>query len=355
MAILTHGLVMRGIRLYKLLEGSLFETRVSDTLNEINKKTQDSKIVKFNFYINSNNADDFNNCCEAIQTIVKDIYKHKVPALTFISLESVDHKELMIECQSIKDPECTINYKSILKHNYVTISHPKGVELISGGIQFDEDSFLMSVQRSFDFAEQLLMAEDMNFGHIYRQWNFIPNILKQTTFEGNKESYYDLFNEIKQFFFDEPLLKNGHPSHTIAGSTYGNTTLDFNAFNNYESVVSFNKPEQSIAQGKLLNLTDQEIWFNSTSNTVQNIKEQTLQSLRDITALIEKITLEQKNLVPQEIQLLKIYIKNTKDNAQVKEILKTQLPHTTLLLFNTDIYKDDLLIEMEGMTSNTMK
>jgi enamine deaminase RidA (YjgF/YER057c/UK114 family) len=346
---------MRGIRLFKILEGSLFETRVSNTLNNINKKLQDSKIVKLNFYINSNSTDDFINSCDAIQTIAKDIYKHQVPALTFISLESVDHKELMIECQSIKDPECTINYKSILKHNYVTISHPNGVELISGGIQFNEDSFLMSVQRSFDFAEQLLMAEDMNFGHIYRQWNFIPNILKHTTFEGKEASYYDLFNEIKQFFFEDALFKNGYPVNTIAGSTYGNVILDFNAFNNYQSVLSFNEPEQLFAQGKLLNLTNQEIWFRTSSSPVLNIKEQTLQSLMNITALIEKITLEQKNIAEQNIQLLKIYIKNMKDNALVKEILKTQLPQTAVLLFNTDNYKEDLLIEMEGITSNTMK
>jgi hypothetical protein len=381
---------MRSIQLYNPTEGKSFEIKVKNTLYDIIKKSGNKQIVKLDFYIDSGSQEDFQNEYREIKSIIKGIFKEKTPAFTVISQAPEENKEMIIACHSY-NKNLDVKYKSILDHAYVTVSHNKGLELISGGIQFTEDPFLLSTQRAFDFAEQLLMAEDLNFGHIYRQWNYIPDILHISNISGSDKQNYQIFNEIRSIFYERPLFKSGFPAATGIGCKYGAVTIDFIAFENHTENIksiassiqknafeysndmligfalngSADKATPLFERAKFSNIDSKEVWISGTASIenqetkfTDDVEKQTLHTLKSIFALIDDKSLSNNNIIPLSKKPLKdcfqqmtAYIKYQSDIPKVKEIVNSSLPNTPCVFVNADICRDNLLVEIEGLVS----
>jgi enamine deaminase RidA (YjgF/YER057c/UK114 family) len=381
---------MRSIQVYNPDKGKSFEIKVINTLNNIIKNTANKHVVKLDFYIDSNSQEDFQNEYGEIKSIIKDLFKDKTPAFTVISQAPEENKELIVVCHSY-EKNLNIKYKSILDHPYVTVLHNNGLELISGGIQFSEDPFLLGTQRAFDFAEQILMAEDLNFGHIYRQWNYIPDILHISSMGGSDKQNYQIFNEVRSIFYEQPLFKSGFPAATGIGCKYGAVTIDFIAFENHteniksiESSIQRNAFEYSndvligctlngsiekaaplFERAKYSNIDSKEIWISGTASIesqetkfLDDIEKQTLHTLKSIFSLIDNTSLSHNDIISSSEKPLKdcfqemvIYVKHQSDIPKVKEIVTHSLPTTPCLFLNADICRDNLLVEIEGLVS----
>ncbi|MCW3785144.1 hypothetical protein [Plebeiibacterium sediminum] len=356
---------MRNYKIFNLQEGESFVSRVKSTFLEIQKQLADKTITKLDIHIHSTNAETFKDECDILSAAIKESFKNKIPATTFISNHPADNNDVLISCQFYTHSSEKINFKKILDHHYVTIEHKNGIELISGGIHFNENSILLNIQRAFDFAEQLLMAEDMNFGHIVRQWDYITAINENSEYDGSSKNNLEIFNEIKSFFLEESLFKNGYPSVSDNGIYQGGIVIDFMAFNNYEHFTSVNiKSDYYLPfsdQAKYLYTDKDEVWISGSClnyDTSKDIEKQILKALEETFKLIENKNLVASNInIPEPynfkdgFKLIKAYVRHESYNKEVKDIIHSVLPNTECIIINTEFYSKDKLIEIESFTS----
>ncbi len=356
---------MRNFNVFNLGEGEYFEIRVKSTLLDIKKQLEGHKIFKIDVFLHSNNSEEYLNECDIINTYIKEIFKGEIPATTYISNDPAFNDDVLFSCQSNNDNSIKINFKKLLNHHYTTIEHKDGIELISGGIHFNESSQLLSFQRAFDFAEQLLMAEDMNFGNLYRQWNYIPSINEISDFNNSSKSNFEIINELKSIFTDESIYKNGYPSVSDIGINLGGMTIDFMALSNYSQSSTLDieseyyLPFSEIA--KFLNLENDEIWISGSClnfKPTKDIEKQTLKALDETFKLIDcknlessNIKTDQKNNFKAGFKLIKAYVKFESHNQEVKKIINSVLPDTNCIIINTEFYNKEKLIELESFTS----
>ncbi|MCW3806406.1 hypothetical protein [Plebeiibacterium marinum] len=346
------------------MDSELFETRIHLTISDIKKQLINKIIVKTDFYIDSENNEEFENTCEIIKDNMKLVFKDQIPAITFISQKPESNNELYIVCHTVNQQFAKVNFKKVLDHHYITIEHKNGMELLSGGISFNDSSPLLKIQRTMDLAEQILMAEEMNFGHIFRQWDYIPSIAQKTEFNGSVKTTNEIFNEVKSYFLEEALYKSGYPAVSNINVKNGNFTIDFMAFNNYEAFSSLNVESDYYLpfsdQGKLINIEKEEIWFSGSClnfEPAKDVEKQILKCLQESFKLIEKDLVQpsnspENNSIKANIKYITAYVKHESYNNKVRDFISQVAPDCTIVITNTEFYQKDKLVEIEGYCSH---
>lgn len=315
---------MRIVKFISAKAGNTFESRIKNTLHHILKEDNKQAIVKLDIIINNEVEEEFNEEYECFVETMKTVFKDKMPAHSIVFQHIPGNEEFVIHYQVYENTN--IQYKKLLNHHYVTVKHDAGIELFSGAISFKEDSLLFSAQRCFDFAEQILMAEDLNFGHIYRQWNYIPQINGLSDYDRQKRANIYIFNEIKNIFFEEALLINGNPLESDINNLDRRLSIDFNALGPYpENTHTKLKDKENYTQentgikSKFIYNDSHEYWFTSASDhdhISHDIEQQTIQTLKNIFTLKEKYKVEPN--IQDHCKFIKVKIKNSEDCKTVK-------------------------------------
>ncbi len=190
--------------------GSL-ENQVKQALTSLKRDIQEKgynikSIIKLNVFIKTDGEVEFFEIKEEIETLISKLFPENIPAYTIISQPPLAGNSILLEGYVLeKKAGLKIERYKLSKHHYVVVSYSKGKrrEIYSGGITIDKSrDFISDCQNAFDFAEQLLMKEDMNFGNIVRQWNYIPSILSVNKFENGSLQNYQIFNDIRALYFD---------------------------------------------------------------------------------------------------------------------------------------------------------
>lgn len=220
---------MRFIKIVEPDDGNTFEIKVTNTLRSLLKNNKDNPIVKLEIFVNSAHLEAFNDEHSYVQETIKAVFTNKIPAFSILYVPASDNLEFTVRYQTCDGNE-NVEFKTLLAHPYVTVKGETGMELFSGGISFKEDSLLFSAQRCFDMAEQILMAEDMNFGHIRRQWNYIPSAKQTAKGEHPIKDELTVFDEVKSFYYEEALFINGQPLNSNLHHFNDTLLIDFIAF-----------------------------------------------------------------------------------------------------------------------------
>ena len=110
---------------------------------------------------------------------------------------------------------------------YLRITTAHYTEIIAGGLCADDLNLPVREQseQAFRKVEEILKAEQMNFGDIVRQWNYLERITDIT--HGN-QCYQD-FNDVRTLFYASSAWESGYPAATGIGTQYGGILIDFNA------------------------------------------------------------------------------------------------------------------------------
>ncbi len=326
---------MRTIQLFKSVDGLSFEEKFKNTLKLITKESAGKPIVNLNIYLSSNNEEEFNDELKVTNKLLAESFDESIPASQIIAQKTSD-AHFTIECMLCELDRSRIEYKKILKHPYVKINHENGFEILSGGICFNEESYIFSLQRSIDFAEQILSAEKINFKNIYKETNSIPNISNKCMFDGKEQSNYEIFSKLKELLQDNPNSLSD--KNVISnGSDYGDFTTQFYAY----------KENSQNNINSISNILLEDNWFYlKAENTYNDVEKQTIFLLDKLNSL-----LTEKALVFNSIQLIKALVKNIGDFNKVEEILKSAIPTKNILVVQTDNI-DDNLIRLEGLISN---
>jgi enamine deaminase RidA (YjgF/YER057c/UK114 family) len=376
------------------IKGSIQEQVKHALLNIINRKeliNSSAELLKLSIFVNAESDKSFLEIKDQIRLLIEDIYSKNIPAITVISQPPLSGNDVLIESDWIKtNKHITVDRLQLDNHHYVIVTdHRKNIrKLFSGGISFyNSNDNILEYRQVFEFAEQLLKKENMNFGNIVRQWNYIPHILSEKkSIHGIKLQRYQIFNDIRSSYFDIDLFKNGYPAATGIGSSTGGITIDFIAVSlNFNNIVtSIRNPLQynaynyssKVLEGDPLVAGDikrpplferakrelfagvEHIYVSGTASIIGektegagNIKKQTEITINNILQLLASDNLDQ-NRIRIENELIciyaRIYISECDELEEIKSIIKQKLGDCSMVFVKSDICRKDLLIEIEA-------
>jgi enamine deaminase RidA (YjgF/YER057c/UK114 family) len=233
--------------------------------------------------------------------------------------------------------------------------------------------------------QAVLSAEGFSMDDLVRQWNYIPAILKTTTEDNRLYQNYQLFNDIRQYYYGIYKRNRIYPSATGIGMDCGPVTIDFLAVQKKETtfIAGLNNPNQidaynygqEVLVGSPLKenerkkaplferakyIGNSENGFVFISGTASILGEKTI-GLNDVTQqtgvtihnLSELISTD--NLKPVNNSLnehhyvyLRVYVKREEEVNSVMKTCKEQYGDIPILYVKADVCRDDLLVEIEG-------
>ncbi len=372
------------------------ESQLEQALLELKKRSKEQNIkfkniVKVNIFLRELGNEDFTEAREKAGELVKSIFKDSVPAFTVICQPPLSGNDILIEGHFLESgKDAKIERREFYKHPYVVVSMDEGKyrEMYTGGITTDKgENLIYDTQKSFDFAEQLLMKEDMTFGNVVRQWNYIPSILEFQDMGGTRLQHYQIFNDIRALYFEAGQFKNGYPAATGIGSSCGSVTIDIIAVDAQENypVTPIKNPGQQNAysysekvlegealssesgkkpplfeRGKAVSTPNENnIYISGTASikgekTVaeNDVSEQTRITIENIEELTTKDNLKDAgvdlNGDTHEYKYVRVYVTKKDDLPAVKRVVEEKMKAGTAVYVLADICRNNLLVEIEA-------
>lgn len=291
--------------------------------------------------------------------------------------------DLVLEVHSlveITDEAVTIEEQiSSSSVRYLRIMTPHYREIIVGGLYADDLNLPVREQseQAFRKAEEILKAEQMNFGDIVRQWNYLENI---TDIAHGNQCYQD-FNDVRTLFYASSEWKSGYPAATGIGTRHGGVLIDFNAVSGGVDIAPLDNDWQRAAhvysdevlisrradrergtpkfeRGKSLSDCRRKVIYISGTAAIRgeesvatgDVLSQTEITLENIQHLIGLE--EGREKLPEhsgKLGLLRVYLKNEEDAPAVKADLDKLCPDIPIVYLYADVCREELLVEIEGI------
>ena len=235
---------------------------------------------------------------------------------------------------------------SSVRYLRIATSHYR--EIIAGGLCADDLNLPVREQseQAFRKVEEILKTEQMNFGDIVRQWNYLERITDIT--HGN-QCYQD-FNDVRTLFYASSAWESGYPAATGIGTQYGGILIDFNAVSGEVDIVPLDNDWQRAAH-----VYSDEVLISHRADTEESVTtgdvllqtEITLENIQHLIGLEEG----RENLPEHsgKLGLLRVYLKNEEDAPAVKVDLDKLCPDLPIAYLYADVCREELLIEIEGI------
>ncbi|KAA6303232.1 MAG: 3-hydroxybenzoate synthase [Candidatus Ordinivivax streblomastigis] len=237
---------------------------------------------------------------------------------------------------------------------------------------------------AFEKMQALLASEGFTMDDIVRQWNYIPQILQTVQQANCLYQHYQVFNDIRQYYYGQYKSNGMYPAATGIGMQYGTVAIDFYAVKKADAVIekALNNPNQINAfqygqavlvgspfqadetkkaplfeRAKYLASANEALTFISGTASIigektiggNDIAEQTRTTLRNMLQFMDPENLQSAGIERSkpEYSYLRCYVKNTEDIPAVQKICEEQTA-VPVLYVQADICRDDLLVEIEG-------
>jgi len=376
----------QGSTLPEQLNDCLFQLEEQITLKNLGKKNT----LKQTFFLKVSHQDEYDKMVDVLEEQIQQFYGAFLPATSVIAQAPENGKYLAMEVYILDDllQATEVVHKSLENVPYSVVQHPDFKEVYAAGLTaMHQDNFYEKAMGAFMLMEKILDFEDLAFSDVVRQWNYIENITKIIK-EGSERQHYQIFNDVRSFFYRKNEFVNGYPSATGIGMDTGGVVIDFiavspsqkltikpiknpgqiDAFEYSEKVLagkslngSSRKTSPKFERGKVLHtLGATRIYISGTAailgeNIVgkRNLEKQTLVTIENIKNLISAENLREtglKNLNPEKKSFLYIrtYVKHQKDISAVKAICEKQFKSENFQYLVSDICREDLMVEIEG-------
>lgn len=305
-----------------------------------------NSIVKIDCYISSSETEELKTAQETLLSTLKSVFK-KAPAHSLLPQDIIpSSKQATFNIQLNNDTDVTIEYKVFQKHPY-TVVQANGEKLIySGGIEFnlDNDS-LRNIQLAYDFAEQLLDHEEMHFGHIAYQNNYLKNIDSLVVDPRSEWTPYQALNSIKTFYYDPTLFKNGYPLQNDRNQNAGNCLIDFvacqkEAFPSAQ-FLSNNNDETSLVYIPAI----KQCIYKGLSSEANTASAQLKAIKNEFDTACSNAPLKLTNCFDE----LKVYLSDEIDIESIKNVVNDLFETDKLTILNTKHPNPQTLISIEGL------
>lgn len=305
-----------------------------------------------------------------------DVYFQSPRPLISLIAQKPLTAELLLEIHSVTS-EVIVTELPVSFGHYLRIEAEDYREVLGSALCADDLTLPVQRQSEITFARmaEVLAAEDMTFGDVVRQWNYLERITACTS---GRQCYQD-FNDVRSAFYASSFWETGYPAATGIGMQWGGVQIDFNAVKGNVEITSLDNDWQRAAhvysdEVLISHLSQQKetpkfergkqladgrhkmIYISGTAailgeNSVETgIHSQTEITLKNIQHLIGvEEGMDKLSLQSELLQLLRVYLKNAEDALIVKAELDKYCPSVPVAYLLADVCRDELLIEIEGV------
>jgi len=348
-------------------------------------------VIKQTIFIKANDNNEYKKLKYKLKKIINDFFGNTHPAISVIG--QTPEAPFLVAVEAIiifeKSDKIKIINKLYNKINYVVVEKNQYKEVVVSGLSVlskNNDTSELS-EKSFKLMKSILKKENLTFSNVTRQWNYIENILMINKVNNISIQNYQVFNDIRAKHYNSADFICGFPAATGIGMNTGGVIIDFYAVSTPQKiyVAPISNPKQIDAhqysedvligssyqeskvknppkfeRAKLLYFNDSGLIFISgtasiigqKTKSVQKIDEQTITTIENIYQLISKNTLQNLNInhskEPKFVNI-RVYVKNEQDIPIVKSICKKYFKETPTLYLVSDICRNELLVEIEGI------
>ncbi|MEZ5070872.1 MAG: hypothetical protein R2751_07855 [Bacteroidales bacterium] len=313
------------------------------------------------------------------------------PATSIVAQPPEKGSDVVLELMCTRSSEdIAVRYKSMDGRNY-TVVEQDGVKMVhAGGLTGNPgESILDSSERAFTLLMKILETEHLTLDDIVRQWNYIESIAIVEGVEREHQNY-QVFNDVRAKYYNRGSFANGYPAATGIGMNTGGVVIGFLAVSPHAQVEvkAIQNPGQIDAhrysdlvlrgtaiegmtarctpkfeRAKLVTIAGlHHIYVSGTASIlgektvhVGDVEKQTLTTIENIKGLFSKENQNHLGLSfdVSKIQFshLRVYVKYQDDIPAVRRVCEAELLSSSMLFLESDVCREDLLVEIEGVFS----
>ena len=356
-------------------------------LKEFVSQEEDLKyfITQQTFFISAHSRDEYEQRAAEIRKQLNNNCGASLPATSIVAQSPGGDRDVVLEliCTKAKGDK-KIEYKSHAGINYTVVEHQDYKAVHCGGLMGGvDDSISQASERAFKAANEILAQEGLSIHHIIRQWNYIENIAIVEEKEDAPQNYQD-FNDVRAHYYDQGEFKYGYPAATGIGQDTGGVIIGFIALSESDNIkvrpignpgqIDAHKYSEMVLEGnsqekctpkferaKLVSIGSRNYMYVSGTASilgeltmhVGDVEKQTLTTIENIRRLFSKENQEAMglNFDVAEIQFshLRVYVKKMEDIPAVEKICREELNCKSSLFLESDVCREDLLVEIEGV------
>lgn len=315
----------------------------------------------------------------------------RMPLVSYVAQRSLDSGLVMeSQCVSRENSALVREHLSVEGVRYFTVETVEGKRLFTEGILPSSIDAPILAQSEEVLAKlgAVLAAEGMDINTIVRQWNYIERITHVPEEEGANQHYQD-FNDARSHFYAKTEWKGGYPAATGIGTSHGGIMVEVDAVvlkcRKCAAVALDNALQvaaHDYSQNVLIGVADKifrhkttpkferakavvspdsglQVYISGTaairgeaSLTNVGIEQQTVTTLENIEYLISRKNLSKHGIKAEktpEIQIFRVYLKAESLLDPARKIVCERYPQVAALYVLTDVCRDELLIEIEGV------
>lgn len=288
---------------------------------------------------------------------------------------------LVVETQTVTQPvELSFRFAAD-EVRYAVVEGARGKAIFTGGIVPNDFGATMSEQSCAVLGSlgAVLRSEGLAVNDISRQWNYIPRI---TDIGRDGQQHYQAFNDARTDFYSGVEWREGYPAATGIGTTFGGVMVEVDAaqlahtrivpLDNSLQVAAHEYSNQVLHGSKILSTPKFErakavdygkgsvkIYVSGTaairgeqSLHGVGIEEQTRATVENIDWLVGRDNMAHSGIQVQgdpQYKVLRVYLKYRSDYMPVREALERRFGALPMVCVLTDVCREELLIEIEGI------
>lgn len=336
------------------------------------KLPTDQLILRLVFFTAHTSNEEYVEQRTYLQSRIADMCGDRMPVVSLVS-QPVLGAGMAMEVHSYipgnKDKVCYSVWKGF---PYITIENEEMKALFAGGIQGDvlKESIACQSHAVFGLLGEILEHEQIPLTSIIRQWNYIERI----THIGQEGQHYQLFNNARSSFYQTGNWTNGYPAATGIGAEFGGILVDVDAvvfhaedcfatpIDNKLQVAAHAYSERVLECGGKIKTTPK--FERAKSMTFGNRKlvyisgtaairgEETLEGVDLKTQLHATLENIAELISGTTIRLLRVYLKDASFYREARSLLNEYDGTIPVCYLHTDVCRDSLLIEIEGIAKN---
>ncbi len=343
-----------------------FKSAIIECLSQLDKQTHYVRLIFFGAPLSN---DEYKEQYDIINNCINQHLAAQKPAFSYIAQMPINGSTVLMEAHAAMCSENEIiMYKLHNDSSYVIIQDSKRKALFVSGLTEYNYHITASEQSrfAFDKLQKILELEHLQMKDIVRQWNYIEDI---TGFDDTIQRY-QAFNDIRTNFYGTCQWENGYPAATGIGMSKGGIIIDADIMSGYEN-APIDNPLQKAAYAYSKKVLVGETEYKSTpkferarsvidnefsmkwiyiSGTAAIKGEETLEvDIRQQT-LMTLDNIEQ--LVQQNTKYMRVYVKYPSDYSIARNTIQERYPNIDAIFVNSNVCRDNLLIEIEGIAYN---
>lgn len=350
-------------------------------------KLAGKQLVKLTCFLDGSDTLEFSKTTTQLLNSLTEKLGDKAPPTVTVGQPPLSAGKLALEL-TLFEANAEVQFKQLEGIRYAVVTENEHKWLLLGIALHELESidFEQTVHNTFELAGQILSAEQFQFKHIVRQWNYIENITGTTRLTHGEFQFYQLFNDIRAAFYRNNHLISDFPAATGIGCCSGGFVLELIAFYNQlpvktssvKSPVQHNAYDYSQAMlvgdailpaGKqaplferakviedqhagLVFISGTAAIYGEHSVDIPDAAEQTEITIDNMFELISTQNLQQ-NGIQKVVETLhpgyvRVYVKYPEHHQIVENVCKKRFPTAPLLLVHSDVCRPELLVEIEA-------